>query len=574
MHNQHISSNFSGMKSSAQSQFASLTPALPAAQANWLRPDPIHIKVPRNQGELLITPTLSNLAAALAAGPPPESPLSADLRAVSLQARRDVLFAAEAFSAVIGSAPLDVSLAARSGAPWVVTGHQVEFYHAGVWAKVVAADELARRSNAIAFDLLVDHDVLDEAGFYVPVQHNGELQKCLIEWDEPHLAGQGLPLEFIAAPTGQTRRQWLQRLRSACCLPSDCFDLVLSTLADSSFTDYVSWLGEARKRLESDLGIHVNYLRTSQLCTQPGWFGFVALWLQNAREWAGLYNAAVERYRQRHGITAPNQPLPPLHCSAEIVELPFWLYGQGQRRSRMMAALAGDRVKLLTSTGDILLPPLIRLSPMEAGNLLQRQCNQRGLHIRPRALTLTMFVRLLVADVFIHGIGGALYDQISDDLLVGLFGCGGAYGCVSAAWLLPLQPAAHSDASPSHLRWQLHHLRHNPQLTLSAARSGAAELLQLRQNALAVLQSKPLRSPAGSADAPSRLARRQAFRQLHQTLDELIKYNTSAINQLQTQLRMAELGQKEQAAARWREYYFALHQRSSLAHLVNCIRHS
>ncbi|MGC8552254.1 MAG: hypothetical protein ACP5O7_05230 [Phycisphaerae bacterium] len=562
------------MKSSAESQLASVIPALPAAQANWLRPSASHIKVPRRQGELLITPTLSNLAASLAAGSPQDSPLSDGLREISLQARRDVLIAVEAFSAVIGSAPLDVSFAARSGTPWVVTGHQVEFYHAGVWAKVVAADELARRSRALAFDLLVDHDVLDEPGLYVPVRHNGELQKRLIEWAEPHLAGQGLPLEFVAAPTGQKRRQWLQRLRSACCLSSDSLDLVLWRLADNQFTDYVSWLSEARKRLETTLGIHVNYLRTSQLCSRAGWFGFVALWLQNAREWAKLYNAAVERYRQRYGITAPNQPLPPLHCSAEIVELPFWLYGQGQRRGRMMATLAGDTIKLLGASGEIPLPPFTRLSPLEAGNLLQQQCSQHGLHIRPRALTLTMFARLFVADVFIHGIGGALYDQISDDLLARLFGCGGSYGCVSAAWLLPLQPAADSGASPSQLRWQLHHLRHNPQLTLSAGRSEVAKLLQSRQSALAVLQAKPPQSPAGCTDAITRSARRQAFRQLHALLGELANYNTSAIQQLQTQLRLAELGQKEQAVAHWREYYFALHQRSSLAHLVNCIRHS
>ena len=43
---------------------------------------------------------------------------------------------------------------------------------------------------------------------------------------------------------------------------------------------------------------------------------------------------------------------------------------------------------------------------MEAGN-----------KIRPRAITTTMFSRLFFSDVFIHGIGGAKYDTITDEII-------------------------------------------------------------------------------------------------------------------------------------------------------------
>ncbi|MCA9192085.1 MAG: hypothetical protein KDB03_09990, partial [Planctomycetales bacterium] len=40
-----------------------------------------------------------------------------------------------------------------------------------------------------------------------------------------------------------------------------------------------------------------------------------------------------------------------------------------------------------------------------------------GVCLRPRALLTTMFSRLLISDLFVHGIGGAKYDQITDAIV-------------------------------------------------------------------------------------------------------------------------------------------------------------
>ena len=42
---------------------------------------------------------------------------------------------------------------------------------------------------------------------------------------------------------------------------------------------------------------------------------------------------------------------------------------------------------------------------------------ERAENLLPRALTLTMFLRLFLADLFIHGLGGARYDKITDELI-------------------------------------------------------------------------------------------------------------------------------------------------------------
>ena len=39
----------------------------------------------------------------------------------------------------------------------------------------------------------------------------------------------------------------------------------------------------------------------------------------------------------------------------------------------------------------------------------------RGIRLRTRALTTTLFARYVLGDLFVHGIGGAKYDELGDD---------------------------------------------------------------------------------------------------------------------------------------------------------------
>ncbi len=46
----------------------------------------------------------------------------------------------------------------------------------------------------------------------------------------------------------------------------------------------------------------------------------------------------------------------------------------------------------------------------------------RGIRLRTRALTTTLFARYILGDLFVHGIGGAKYDELGDELARGFFG--------------------------------------------------------------------------------------------------------------------------------------------------------
>jgi len=85
------------------------------------------------------------------------------------------------------------------------------------------------------------------------------------------------------------------------------------------------------------------------------------------------------------------------------------------------------------------LPISLETSPSKWVDALSRM-EEHALRLRPRAIVTTLIARLLVADVFVHGIGGAAYDEITDDVVRSLTGCDPPrHAVVSGTLRLPLE---------------------------------------------------------------------------------------------------------------------------------------
>ena len=542
--------------------------AMTPATAGYVRPRPDHILTPRRHGTVLFEPPAATLATALAARPvPAATPLtSAEFRR---QARQDLLACIEQHASAIGVAGPAEEILTR---PWVITGHQVEFYHAGVWAKVIAADHLAKAGNAVAIDLLVDHDVSAHLGLEVPVMEQGHLAKRRITWDDhpPSVAA-----EFITAPTASQRQRWIDDINSTALVKSDAWKDFAARLSAGKAGDYVGWLSKARFGFEAALGLNVWHVPCSRLCQKPAWLGFVTAWISQAEAWTAAYNAALHRYRVAQHIHNSAQPMPDLALSGQTLELPFWIYGPGQPRSRLLIS-RGTVPSLLTPAGPIALPVRGDADCYQQGQALSQLLAEHNLAIRPRALTLTMFVRLALANVFIHGIGGALYDQITDQLMESFFATVPPYGCVSAGWLLDLPGRDESPPSIANLRWQHHHLRHNPQLALPREYQPdhtVTGLLEARREKIRSIQdSLQADRRVGRGCRHGVAARRSWFRQLHQINRELLPHSQSTLNQIDQQLAYLRVHAAELTAAKWREYFFALHSMAALQALIDAVR--
>ncbi len=498
------------------------------------------------------------------------------LQRLAAHARRDLYAALRQHAGRIRVWPPATDIIAR---PWVITGHQSEFYHAGVWAKVLAADSLAREFNAVAIDLIVDHDLLDEPGFAAPVPkagHAEEWEKRPINWGR----GGNLPAQFIHAPQGQQKTDWLNEIRQAANLgpggQSELLEDVLQRLEQDATDEFVPWLSGARAGLERSLGLEVWHVPCSLICQGEAWLEFVLAWLANARSWADVYNAALHEYRTVNGITNTGQPMPDLLTGPHQVELPFWIFKSGEPRSRLI--FDPETQSVLTGGGAIGLKELLHGSLAGQAMRFKALLASAGVHIRPRALTLTMFVRGFLADLFIHGIGGALYDRITDTIMQRLFACQPPYACVSAGWLLPFPQPADVPASLSSIRASQHHLRHNPDLAMAQADSSLAvhtrqllaELAAERQS-LIVRIADSLRTNRQTAGKQSRTAgrelRRDLFRRLHAILAECLRLYPAPLQHLDEELVHSYRQQEQKAVTHWREYFFALHSREAMEKL-------
>jgi hypothetical protein len=195
-----------------------------------------------------------------------------------------------------------------------------------------------------------------------------------------------------------------------------------------------------------------------------------------------------------------------------------------------------------------------------AGPALERACSRA---LRPRALSLTVWARLLLADVFIHGIGGAKYDQIADQIVRRYFGVEPpGMICVSATLRLSLRRFAVGQADLATALRRQRDLHYNPQRYVSMD-GRAGQLAQSRDQAIG--RAEWLKNHDWSNHA----ARGEAFRDIRQRNGQMVDLapqlpaefarRTQEIRQQLAHNRLAES----------REYFVGLFRPERLAELAD-----
>ncbi len=101
-----------------------------------------------------------------------------------------------------------------------------------------------------------------------------------------------------------------------------------------------------------------------------------------------------------------------------------------------------------------------------------------GVRLRTRALVTTLFARLFLGDLFMHGIGGAKYDQVTDLLIERFFGLKPpGYMTLTATLRLPI---AREDGPGGDIRRvdsELRELTYHPERFLDGERNAEVESL-------------------------------------------------------------------------------------------------
>jgi hypothetical protein len=443
---------------------------------------PVHlprlgVKAPRHHGELLAHPPLDAVAslrqdnfARLAGGALLGRPL-ADLRDL---ARREILAGAQDYLAAGGEPVPEFSTST-----WFVGGHQPELFHPGVWVKNFILHSLARRHGALPLNLVVDNDVAKSASLRVPagdrvVSVPFDAPGGEVPFEERHVKDESVYRTLAERVATLTRdwpfRPWLHDLWPAAPRPTPL-------------------LGErivrVRRALERSMGLTPLEAPLSAVCRTEAFAWFACALLADLPRFVESYNGAVHDYRRRHDLKSKNHPVPDLARRGDSLEAPFWTWrADSPRRQRLFAARDAKGLQLFE--GEV---PLARLGGDPPAWVDQwRTLERRGIKIRTRALTTTLFSRLLLADLFVHGIGGGKYDEVTDAILRRHFEREPPHFLiVTATLLLPFPRVTGLDQRWHDVNHEVRDLWYNPQRHLGGV-ADAPALIARKESALTMPQ--------------------------------------------------------------------------------------
>ncbi len=473
----------------------------------------------------------------------------ADLQAA---ARTSTVAAARAYLQQAGE-----PLPPADDSPLLLAGHQPELFHPGVWVKNFALNSLARAHGLTPLNLVVDNDTVKTTGLHLPslssipgAERDGPVhppRPVLVAFDrlapeipyeERAVLDESLFADFpnLAAPI---TRAW----NFAPLLPA-FWSEVRRQAARTPL------LGErfaaARRTLERSWGCHNLEIPISRLCTTEPFAWFACHLLADLPRFHALYNACLADYRRVYGLRSRAHPVPDLAVEGDWLEVPLWAWRADRpRRGRLLARRRADRVEL--RVGEAVWPSLpFSAGAPEAMVSAWQALNREGYKLRSRALTNTLFARLFLGELFIHGIGGGKYDELTDEIIRRFYGFEPpAFLVLSATLRLPLPTFPRTPADCTRLARALWDIRCNPQRHLDTR---SPEVLELADRKRAWIERQP-------ADAKGR---RQRFQTLKRLTQQLRPFVAEAERRTYLELHRCELEVEMNTIRQRRDYAFCL----------------
>lgn len=391
---------------------------------------PVHltyrpIRAPRGHGQALLEPSAQAIGQLLQQNRSNGRNEAYDVQGLSLaelraEARRSLLQDARQYT----SAYRDVGVTAGEDGPILLAGHQPQLFHPGVWFKNFALSALACRHAGHAVNLLIDNDILRSPSIRVPGGSPAVPQVVSVSLDRVVAT---IPFEQREIADADLFESFAERVCAASdgvlsqSLIRDFWPLVLEARRRSP--NLGRCLAEARHRLEGRWGQNTWEVPLSTVCQTPPFARFACHLLAHLPRFREIHNASLREYRRVNRVRSRSHPVPDLERDGDWQEAPFWLWSDAAPARRRAFVQAGRDALELTDRGGI----RVRLpltADGDAGRAVEALAalSRQGIKLRPRALVTTMYARLVLSDLFLHGIGGAKYDQLTDLIVARFFG--------------------------------------------------------------------------------------------------------------------------------------------------------
>ncbi len=433
--------------------------------------------------------------------------------------------------------------------PWFVAGHQPEFFHPGVWFKNFVLAGLARRQNGFGLNVIIDNDTAKSLALKVPSGGRThavpfDVFQGEIPWEECQIRDQELFQSFPERLAKETH-DWPYRT------------LARSVWDHMSQAATAKNLGErmvsARRALEGAWGVRNVEIPLSEICRTSTFARFACHLMVEAPFFHRVYNQGVHDYRKRHGIKSKNHPVPDLARQAEWLEMPFWAWIRGEsRRRRLWVRHGSGRIEVRADQHPL---GEFSISDNPAEGFQHALSESRtGYKIRSRALTTTMYLRLFLADVFLHGIGGGKYDELTDLLIENVFGLKPPrYFVLSATLLLPLATPHIDIATVQKLARELRDLHYNPQRHLPPGKI---------PESLARLVAEKTKAVHEEPSTPAE--RKKRFQRIRALTDSIRPSIETKIAERREELARLKKNLAERQSLRRRDFSFVLYSEETL----------
>ncbi len=436
----------------------------------------------------------------------------------------------------------------------ILSGHQPFFNYPGVWIKIFLLDSLAKESDALAINLEVDSDALGSANIPFPRRKNHVeiVGESLVSRHEKRA------LDFIPVPTIGEWDDFMNRITAhAETLPNpDILERIrglgrIGAEAVKRGGNLAGFFTELRLRYEEPANLNYWTLSLSTACKTRSFLRFFVKIAGDARCFTKVYNSALADYRIRHKLRYKANPFPDLQIREGFFELPFWWVDETGYK-KPVYVLPNPKKQETESANFTLLSEKGERWCFDtfAPEDIIEQLIEKSIRIRPKALALTMFFRLFFCDLFIHGIGGAKYDETADYIIKEYFGVTPPHYLAAS---LTLYPDLGIDGPPvgeaERLRKSLREMKFKPEKfvdTISEQKERSAfDNIFLKKKILLEDLRKGKRG-------------KEISREINAVNETLFSFIEPAWQECHSKLDVYEKNKGEENALRFREYPFCL----------------
>jgi hypothetical protein len=435
----------------------------------------------------------------------------------------------------------------------IMAGHQPELFHPGVWVKNFALTGLARQHGLTPINLLVDNDTVKSTALRVPSRgDDGAAHLVAVPFDrwsgETPWERRGVADPDLFASFPERVAAALRGWRYEPLLPAYWAD-VRRLIREHPTVG--TCFASARRDLERRWGCHNLEVPVSAVCCTETFAHFACQLVADLPRFHTTYNDVLAANRLAHGIRSPGRPVPDLGAEGDWLEAPFWGSHPTQpKRGRLLVRPTPGGIELRVKGQRWPSLPSPERDPDEAARVWRRM-QFDGFSIRSRALTNTLFARLFLADLFVHGIGGGKYDELTDEIIRRFYGCEPPhYLVLSGTRLLPLATAPVSAADCRGLAREVRDVHYNPQRHLPPD-SSWRELIAEKQ---AWIEREPR----------DKRERRERFERLREITGRLREPLLRRESELRGRLAECERQLTTNAILRRRDYSFVLYPEETL----------